>query len=232
MPKRSYTQARLARLKVLRAKRHKPIPRTSTSRVKKICQNIIDKNSEFKRFDDELSATSINNITNGQILWKGPMIVQGDTALQRDGNEVFLRKLKFNVMFKSVGNSNRVRLILVQYPQTIGSVGTLSDVLKDVTAQHVMISPWLKNGPVKYRILHNRIYQLGTKGVMDGSYKYQSFKIPVRFPKAGLKLHYDGPTTQVPDKNSLVLYCVADQALTGANMNICDMQTEAVFTDV
>ena len=202
----------------------------TTRQVQKIAQKIFDKNTEFLRLTDTLSATSIANITTGQILWKGPQL-SGSTTPARKDDEILLRKLRFNVMFKSIGAPNRVRLVLVQYPQNTGAANTLADVLQDVTAQHVMISPWKKNGEVKYRILHNRVYQLGTKGVMDGEYKYQSFKFDIRFPKAGLKIHYENSTSPSPDKNGLVLYCVADLALTGANMNVCWAKTEQVFTD-
>ncbi len=200
------------------------------NKVKAIAQRVVDKNTEFLRLTDTLSATSVSNITTGQPIWKGPLLA-GTTTPARKGDEIQLRKLKFNVMFKSIGESNRVRLVLIQYPQVLGAQADLSDVLEDVTAQHVMISPYKKNGDVKYRILHNRIYQLGTKGVMDGSYKWQSFKFDIKFPKQGLSIHYDTISATAPDKNSLLLMCVADQALTGANMNQVFAKVESVFTD-
>jgi len=228
MPKRKYVRSAT---EYYRSKRRRAVSKKrSTSTVKKICQKIIDKNTEFLRLTDTLSATSIANITTGQILWKGPQLTAATTPA-REGNEINLRKLRYNVMFKSIGAPNRVRLVLVQYPQNTGAVNTLADVLEDVTAQHVMISPWKKNGEVKYRILHNKVYQLGTKGVMDGEYKYQSFKFDIKFPKAGMKVHYENSTSPSPDKNGIVLYCVADLALTGANMNVCWAKTEQVFTD-
>ncbi len=200
------------------------------NKVKAIAQKVVDKNTEFLRLTDTLSATSVSNITVGQPIWKGPSLT-GTSTPARKGDEIQLRKLKFNIMFKSIGESNRVRLVLIQYPQVLGAQSDLSDVLEDVTAQHVMISPYKKNGDVKYRILHNRIYQLGTKGVMDGSYKWQSFKFDIKFPKQGLSCHYDQLTSLYPDKNSMLLICVADQALTGANMNQVFCKTESVFTD-
>lgn len=229
MPKRKYSSTK-SRKRVLPHGYIRAGHIRGEAKVKKICQKIIDKNTEFYRYTDTLSATSIANITTGQILWKGPPVTSATTPA-REGDEISLRKLRFNVMFKSVGAPNRVRLVLVQYPQNTGAVNTLADVLEDTTAQHVMISPWKKNGEVKYRILHNKIYQLGTKGVMDGEYKYQSFKFDVKFPKAGLKIHYENSTAAQPDKNGMVLYCVADLALTGANMNICWAKTEQVYTD-
>ena len=221
--RRVYSSARKARIPRASAK-------PTTRQVKKIAQKIFDKNVEFLRLTDTLSATSISNITTGQPLWKGPLLAATTTPPRKD-DMILLRKLKFNVMFKSIGESNRVRLVLIQYPQVLGATADLSDVLEDVTAQHVMISPYKKNGDVKYRILHNRIYQLGTKGVMDGSYKWQSFKFDIKFPKAGLPIHYDSAASTAPDKNSLLLMCVADQALTGANMNQAFAKVESVFTD-
>lgn len=205
--------------------------KTSVSQVKRICQNVLDKNTEFKRILRALPATAVTNITDGQLIWQGPRIPQGDGENDRNGLEVNLRTLRFNLLFKSIGASNRVRIILVKYPQTIGVAGNLNDCLVNVSAQNVMISPWLKSGPVKYQILHNKIYNLGTKTVMDGTYKYQSFKFDIKFKKSGQKVHYDDATTTNPDKNSFYMYCVADQALASPNQNEVLCYSTSVFTD-
>lgn len=212
-------------------KKHRNKGKTSVTQVKRICQNVLDKNTEFKRILRDLPATAITNITNGQILWQGPRIPQGTGENDRNGLEVNLRTLRFNLLFKSIGASNRVRIILVKYPQSVGIQGNLSDCLVNVSAQNVMVSPWLKSGASKYQILHNKIYALGTKTVMDGTYKYQSFKFDIKFKKSGQKVHYVDSTTTNPDKNSFFLYCVADQALASPNQNEVVMYSTAVFTD-
>lgn len=203
----------------------------TTNNVKKICQKVIDKNQEFKRILRALPATAVTNITDGQVLWQGPRIPQGDGEMDRNGLEVNLRKLRFNLLFKSIGMSNRVRLILVKYPQAVGIQGNLSDCLVNVSAQNAMISPWLKNGPTKYQILYNKTHKLGTMTVMDGSYKYQEVKFDVKFAREGQTLHYDDGTTTNPDRNAFFLYCVADQALASPNQNEVLAYTQAVFTD-
>lgn len=236
MPKRSYTTsvrkhgAWMARKKrrIIRSSKRRP----TTSSVKKICQKIIDKNTEFKRYLRLLPTTALSNVTNGQILFQGPPLPQGDGAMDREGLEVKLRKLRFKAVIKSIGAPNRVRLILVKYSQTVGAAGNLSDVLVNVSAQNVMISPWLKNGPVKYQIVYNRIHQLGTKGVMDGEYKYQNIEFDVKFRKEGETLHYDDGTTSNPDKNCFFLYAVCDLALASPNTNEINLYSEAVFTDM
>ncbi len=203
----------------------------SDKKTRKICQEVIDSNTEFKRYVRDLPATALSNITNGQILFQGPPIPQGDDAISRDGNEVKLRKIKFKMLVKSVGASNRVRLILVKYPQPPATLD-LSTVLINVTAQNVMISPWVKNGEFRYQILYNRIHNLGTKTVMDGTYKYQDITIECRFKKSGETLHYKDAVTANPDKNAFVLYAVSDQALASPNTNELSMYTECVYTDV
>lgn len=203
----------------------------TTSKVKAIAQKIIDKNTEFKRIVRALPATAVTNITDGLVLWQGPRIPAGTGEMDRNGLEVQLRTLRFKLVFKSIGESNRVRLVLVRYPQSVGIQGNLNDVLVNTSAQNVMISPWLKNGPTKYQIMYNKIHKLGTLGVMDGSYKYQGIQFDVRFPKQGQTLHYDDSTTTNPDKNSFFLYCVADQALASPNQNEVLMYSEATFTD-
>jgi len=213
------------------ARKRKMKHRKSTSSIKKIVQHVIDKQLEFKRILRLLASTAVSNITDGQVLWQGPRIPQGDGEMDRNGLEVQLRKLRFKINFKSIGNSNRVRLILVKYPQAVGIQGNLTDILVNTSAGNVMISPWLKNGPTKYQILYNRIHKLGTLGVMDGSYKYQEVKFDVKFPRQGTTLHYDDGTTTNPDRNAFFLYCVADQALVSPNTNEVNMYSEAVFTD-
>ena len=201
-------------------------------KVKRIAQRVVDSNTEFKRYLRVSPVVALTNITDGQLLFQGPQIAQGDSALQRDGNEVKLRKLRFKLMFKSIGSSNRVRLILVRYLQNAGAAGSLADVLENTSAQNVMISPWKKNGPVKYQICYNKIHLLGTKTVMDGTYKYQNIDINVKFPKAGQTLHYEDGTLQSPDRNNYVLYAVADQSLASPNTNEINMYAEAIYTDV
>lgn len=236
MPKRNWTVSQKKAYTYLR----RPLKRRRTyskkkvtgSAVKKICQKIIDKNTEFKRYVRLLPATAVSNITNGQILFQGPPIAQGDDTDMRNGDEVQLRKLRFKMVIKSVGASNRLRLVLVKYPQTAGIAGNLGDVLENVTAQNVMISPWLKNGDIKYQILYNKIHNLGTKTVMDGTYKYQNIEFDVKFKKEGESLHYNGPATANPDKNCFILYAVADQALPSPNTNEISCYTTGVYTDL
>lgn len=232
MPKRKGRTPRTDYSRPRKVLRYSKAIKTSKSKIVQICQKVIDKNTEFKRYVRVSPVVALTNITDGQLLFQGPQLAQGDSALEREGNEVMLRKLRFNVMFKSIGASNRVRIVLVKYSQNVGAAGTLIDVLENVGAQNVMISPWRKNGPVKYQICYNRIHNLGTKTVMDGTYKYQSFKIDVKFPKAGCPLHYEDGTTQNPDKNNFILYAVADQALAAPNTNEINLYTEAVYTDV
>lgn len=236
MPKRNYTTsikkhgAWMARKKrrLVRSSKRRP----STSSVKKICQKIIDKNTEFKRYVRDLAPTALNNITTGQILFQGPQLPQGSDALDRDGDEVMLRKLRFNILTKTTTKPNRVRFILVRYSQPPATLD-LSTVLLNTTAQNVMLSPWIKNGDIRYQIVYNKIHRLGTMGVMDSEIKYQQFKIDVKFNKAGDKLHYNGPVTQNPDKNCYVLYAVCDLAFTPTTgLNEIQMYTEAVFTDM
>ncbi len=230
MPKRKRS-TRSRRTDFSQPKRTHKYYKKSTSTVKAICQKIIDKNTDFKRYVRALPSQGITNITNGVALFQGPAIAQGTSGLERVGNEVMLRKLRFKLQFKSVGASNRVRLVCVQYPQTAGALNTLEDVLTNVSTAP-MYSPWKKDGTVKYRILYNRIHNLGVKGVMDGTYKYQGVNIDIKFPRAGLPLHYDDGTTANPDKNNIMFYYVADQSIASPNQNEVEMYTEAVFTDL
>lgn len=209
MPKRKSTMsqhynymARLKRRRVRSASR-----KMTTSKVKKIAQKVINKQTEFKRRLDYITNQTITSISTGHLLFDGPQIVSGDGLEQRDGAQVNLKSLKFKLLFKYESVPVQVRLILVRYPQGSESP-SLADLLTHPTNSQVMISPWLKNGPVKYSVLQNKIIKLGGEATMSSTYKEKIVEFAVKLPSSGQKITYESGTTQTPDKNRYSLFVV------------------------
>jgi len=202
------------------------------SKVKKIAQNVLDKNSEFKRRLDYLAETTLTSITTGHVLFDGPQVAVGDGAENRDGLIVNLRQLRFKLGFRYKGDPVKIRLIGVRYPQGSESP-SLSDLLTHPTAEQCMISPWLKRGPVKYSIWCNKIVSLGGDATMSGTFKEKYINMNVPVPKAGQKLTYEDGSTQTPDKNRYTLFAVCNilPAL-AENRPQVNMFTSTVYTDL
>lgn len=179
----------------------------TTSKVKKIAQKVINANTEFKRRLDYITEQTITSISSGMVLFDGPQLAQGDGAENRDGLEVLLKRLKMKLLFKYESIPVQVRLILVRYPQGSESP-SLSDLLTHPTSSQVMVSPWLKAGPVKYSVLYNKIIKLGGEATMSGTYKEKVCDINVKLGGTGQKVIYESGTTQTPDKNRYTLFAV------------------------
>jgi hypothetical protein len=208
MPKRkAMTQhynymARLKRRRVRSGSR-----KMTTSKVKRIAQKVINKQTEFKRRLDYITNQTITSISDGHVLFDGPQVAVGDGAENRDGLEINLKSLKFKLLFKYESMPIQARLILVRYPQGSESP-SLSDLLTHVTASQVMISPWLKAGPVKYSVLYNKIIKFGGDSTMSGTYKEKIVDFSVKLPSSGQKIVYENGSTQTPDKNRYTLFVV------------------------
>ena len=207
-------------------------PSMTEKKVKKIAQNVIDKQSEFKRRLDYLAETTLTSITSGTVLFDGPQIAVGDGAENRDGLIINLRQLRFKLGFRFRGDPIKVRLIGVRYPQGSESP-SLSDLLTHPTAEQCMISPWLKRGPVKYSIWCNKIVSLGGEAAMASTFKEKYVNLAVKLPRSGQKITYESGTTQTPDGNRYTLFAVIN-ILPGVadNRPQVNMFTSTVFTDM
>lgn len=206
MPKRKLSADTKANLKRY-LRRRTGGSKMTTAKVKHIAQNVINKQTEFKRRLDYITNQTITSISTGMVLFDGPQLAAGDGAENRDGLEVSLKSLKFKLMFKYESIPVQVRLILVRYPQGSESP-SLSDLLTHPTSSQVMISPWLKSGPVKYSVLYNKIIKLGGDSTMSGTYKEKIVDFSVKLARAGQKICYESGTTQTPDKNRYTLFAV------------------------
>lgn len=218
--------ARLKRRRVRSSAR-----KMTTSKVKKIAQKVINKNAEFKRRLDYIPVTAITSITTGHLLFDGPQILNGDGSEERDGLQVTLKKMKFDLQFKYESIPTQIRLIGVRYPQG-SATPSLADLLSHYST-NAIISPWVKAGTVKYSVWCNQIVKLGGDATMSGTYKNKQVSVQVKLPAAGQKLTYESGTTQPPDKNRYCLFAVANilPALAADRPQVAGY-VSTVFTDM
>lgn len=200
------------------------------SKVKKIAQNVVDKNSEFQRRLDYLAPTAITNITAGHILFDGPQLVTGTGSEERKGLKSRLRQLKFKIGLKYEGYPVNIRLIGIRYPQ--GSSSPSFSQLLSHASTNAIISPWVKDGPVKYQVWLNKIVRLGGDASMASTYKEKYLDIKVKLPKDGYELSFETGSTQTPDKNRFVLFAVPNiMPSTVSDRPVAEVFTSSVFTD-
>ena len=185
----------------------------------------LEKQIEYKRTSDWRSLP-ITSTTTGVRVNDFALTVQAVTEEGRIGNEVTLKQVKFNYEINCIaaGQPNRVRLILVQYMQSVGAALTLADVLEDSSVP--FLSPWKKNADVRYRILFDKTHKCGQQLTTQSLYSL--------FGKAVIKMninqHYAADADTLPDKNMVCLYAVKELAY-GANPPTIQGYFSAVFTD-
>lgn len=216
----------------LRASRPRVTKHLSKSAVKKIAQNVINKQVEYKRRLDYLSGVTLTSQSAGHVLFDGPQIAVGDGAENRDGLQVQLKSLKMKLLFDYKGVPTKVRLIGVRYPQGSESP-SLSQILTHPTDTQCMISPWLKAGPVKYSVFCNKIINLGGEADMASTYKEKYVDIKVKLPKSGQRITYESGTQQTPDKNRYTLFAITNftPAIAGDRAHV-SLFTQTGFTDM
>lgn len=201
------------------------------SKVEKIAHKVLNSQSEFKRRLDYQPTTAITNITAGHLLFDGPQVVSGTGSEERSGLKVMLKHLKFKLSFAYLGIPTQVRLIGVRYPQGSSSP-SLADVLTHAVT-NAQISPWVKDGPIRYSIWYNKIIKLGGDSQMTSTYKNKVVSFSAKLGKHGTQLTFESGSTQSPDKNRYVLFAVPNvmPALT-ADRPTCEAFISTGFTDL
>lgn len=209
-------------------KKYNTSKRTKTGYKRRSLDNrvtALEKQIEYKRVSDWRSQP-VNSSTTGELINSFALTVQGVTEEGRIGNEVTLKQIKFNYELGCVAAAqpNRIRLILVQYMQSVGALMTLADVLEDSSVP--FLSPWKKNADVRYKILFDRVHRCGQQLTTQSLY--------TEFGKVSLKMninqHYAADGDTQPDKNQVILYAVKEKQY-GANAPVIQGYFDAVFTD-
>lgn len=111
-------------------------------------------------------------------------IVQGDTNITRDGNQIKVTHIQLKYFFTINASAVQtcVRILLVQDKQTNGTAHTGATVLKNVTVFDNVNSPYLENTRRRFRILYDRVHDLSDSGNKIGrGTKNIRLNLPIRY---------------------------------------------------
>ncbi len=119
-----------------------------------------------------------------------PLIVQlsnlavGDTNITRDGNQVKFTNIQLKYFFTINASAVNTccRILLVLDKQTNGSIFAGNILLKNVTVNDNVNSPYDENHRRRFRILYDRVHDLSDNGNQIGrGRKFIKVNIPVRY---------------------------------------------------
>lgn len=199
-------------------------PRTLRARVRSIEQSI-----ETKWADATQNLTGIGyNFVGVNLL---PRIDEGTgtgTDGDRVGSSINLRYLQSRLLLDCGDQTQSVRILVVMFPVLTGVTGVADVVQMPSTIlgdpRYPIQSLYKRNGPVKYKVLFDRVFYLNTttKGI-----KVINFKTVL--PKIGLKLSYANSAATQPEKNIINLYACSDSAVTPNPSIVCN--TRATYND-
>ncbi|AXH78177.1 MAG: hypothetical protein [Cressdnaviricota sp.] len=188
-----------------------------TQSVAKIAQDVLDKNSEWKRLISDKIPSTLATVSqvpldqlSGLLVYDGPLIPQGNDVSNRNGNRVQMRSLKFNLTLKFGSQPVQVRMVLIRYSNGYAisgptpNVPDLATFLQDATKP--FLSPWLKDSGFKYKKCYDQIIMLGGTSIMTTTKKQKFFKIALK--DKNKKIIFENQTDQVPDKNRYCLFAI------------------------
>lgn len=167
----------------------------------------------------------------GQLLYQGPIMPRGDAQAQREGNEVALKQLKFHFQLQTAaGNPDRCRILLVKFPQNSGTV-LLKNVLEDVdTKTNIMLSPYKKDGRVKYQVIYDKIHSCGEQNT-NGTIALAYFNIKIKMSQICQWDEDDtAQDTAAPVKNMYAIFAQSANAYASNAMKYV-FSSAAVYTD-
>lgn len=171
----------------MRAKRAVRFRRTSkpskvfTRKVRKV----LNKSSE-KKYLNYVNSSTVDN--TGALILKLSEVSQGDTDTTRDGDQMTIRSLQFNMSFAIADTTNYVRVIFFQWLQnTQMGLPTASNILLDVVTAP-WLSPYSHDYRYNFRILGDHLIRLDSQVPLV--YKKMFFK---RFARR--KVQYVGASS-------------------------------------
>ncbi len=145
-------------------------------------------------------------------------LAQGDSNITRDGNQIKVThiQLKYFFTINASAVATCCRILLVQDRQTNAGIYTANQLLKDVSVNDNVNSPFEENHRRRFKILYDRVHDLSDNGNQIGrGRKYLKLQIPVRYsanagtiadlPESSLSLvHMSTESTNTPLLNAFV----------------------------
>ncbi len=162
-------------------------------------------NVERKNHDS--SGTAVARDTTADII-SLTSIAQGDTTVQRDGSQCKLVSLalKYFIEINPSATTTQVRVMIVLDKQTNQLIYGIADLLHDVTADDIIVSPRNLDNMRRFTVLMDRVHTYGALGPTTSYHKfYKKLNIVLRFDNAAAAI------TSMTE-NSLSLIFVSNEA--------------------
>lgn len=153
---------------------------------------------ELKRHYDQYTENTINTTPAIQNL---NIIDQGNAVTQRLGNQIKIMAHYFNALFSinASATNTKIRLMIVLDKQVNESTMTIGDLLRDTSADDVLVSSMELDNSQRFRILFDQLI------VLSQEFPSKSIKY---YKKHNLPIKYDANTSAVADQTSKALYMI------------------------
>ncbi len=138
-------------------------------------------NVEYNIKDTVVTATAISI---APVITQLTNMVQGDGNTTRDGNQIKVThvQLKYFFTINASATNTCCRIILVHDRQTNAAVFTGAQLLKDVSVNDNVNSPFQEDHRRRFKILYDRVHDLSDNGNQIGrGRKYLKLQILVRY---------------------------------------------------
>lgn len=214
----------------------KRFTKSTKTKVKKLQKQVatLIRAPERKAHDSVISVTMS---TSGGTHWPLNGLVQGTTNLERIGNKITLKSLRFRILMNSADVYNNCRIMLVKLrPELVmlPPVDLVQYILEDPL--NFMTSFYKRNGNTPYKVIVDKRYTMGGRlgnhsgasATTIGVEKLIDINCPIK--KGGIAIDYDNSSNNVGDTSeTFVLIGLSDSGVTPyPQLNgFC----RAVFTD-
>ncbi len=151
-------------------------------------------------------------------------LIQGDGNTTRDGNQIKVTHIQLKYFFTMNASAVNTccRILLVLDKQTNAAIYTANQLLKDVSVNDNVNSPFEENHRRRFTILYDRVHDLSDNGNQIGrGRKFIKLNIPVRYsanagnigdlPERSVSLvHMSTESTNTPLLNAFVRLLFVD----------------------
>ncbi len=149
--------------------------------------NSIRQTREYKFIDQQLQVTSGASLT----ITKLTNLAQGDTETTRTGSKIVITGILFKALLTDTASSN-TRLMIVLDKQTNQAIYTEGDLIHDVTANDIIVSPINHNNRHRFKLLLDRVYPIDIN----------KDTVIRRFYKVNIPILYDANVGSIADLTS------------------------------
>ncbi len=164
---------------------------SDASKALRLAQNVRRLiNVEYKFIDTQNTTTGVSTTP---VIVQLSNISQGDSTITRDGSQLKVLSIQWSY-FMTMHASARIslfRCMLIKDKQTNQLVYTAADVLSDVIANDMIVSPYNRDNRKRFTILYDKVHMLEDNGrqIAQNGQKFSQEQI----------LRYDGNAGTIAD---------------------------------